>query len=290
MDLGSLYELAPAVNFASRSQAQAGSIWGPRTIPDYQLFYVITGKALVKIGSREYTISSGECAYYGPGAPHQLVMLEHTAFYSLHYVWNSSSSLPVHPAHNIVERNLAALALAGKIEPDFVELPPFAPVSLPAVINLPGLEPYFVRMVKAYEGELPGHGLLLRGLLSEMLVHVVQGLAGLDRPLAQHPRIGAALYAMQERPELNWTVSELAGLCGYHPVHFAKLFKEEVGLLPKQYVIQQRMKLAKTSLLRGEKTAGIAERLGFASVHHFSRQFKQFTGLTPLQFRMYGRE
>ena len=33
----------------------------------------------------------------------------------------------------------------------------------------------------------------------------------------------------------------------------------------------------------------IADRLGYSSVAHLSRQFKQYTGLTPTQFRELGQ-
>lgn len=34
----------------------------------------------------------------------------------------------------------------------------------------------------------------------------------------------------------------------------------------------------------------VSEQLGFRSVHHFSRQFRRWTGLTPSQYRKQERE
>ena len=80
-------------------------------------------------------------------------------------------------------------------------------------------------------------------------------------------------------------MAELAALCGYHAIYFSSLFRKCTGDNPKQYLISQRIRKAKFHLLSGEKMEAIAERLGYASVHYFSRNFKEETGLTPTELK-----
>jgi YesN/AraC family two-component response regulator len=47
----------------------------------------------------------------------------------------------------------------------------------------------------------------------------------------------------------------------------------------------QRTRKAKCYLPSGEKIELIAARLGYASIHYFSRNFKEYTGLTPTEFK-----
>jgi hypothetical protein len=41
--LGPMGLLLPAVNYANIQNVTAGMVYGPRTIPDYQLVYVVSG-------------------------------------------------------------------------------------------------------------------------------------------------------------------------------------------------------------------------------------------------------
>ncbi|MGG1518034.1 helix-turn-helix domain-containing protein [Paenibacillus oryzisoli] len=66
----------------------------------------------------------------------------------------------------------------------------------------------------------------------------------------------------------------------------SKLFSRVYGLSPRQYMSQQKLKLAKELLVTTHlPVADIAERLGFQSASHFSRQFRRWTGQSPSEFK-----
>jgi AraC-like DNA-binding protein len=68
--------------------------------------------------------------------------------------------------------------------------------------------------------------------------------------------------------------------------HCTKIFTKVYGLSPRQYVSWQKLKLAKELLVTSNQPiAMIAEKLGFQSASHFSRQFRRWTGQSPSQFR-----
>ncbi|NBD27632.1 helix-turn-helix domain-containing protein [Paenibacillus glycinis] len=282
--IGALEELQPTVNFASHALIGAGSVFGPRIIPDYQLFYLLSGRAKIAVGGDVRLLAPGEFALYGPDCPHGITILEEAAFIGIHFHFRHASPVPVHPAFSIAASSEEAmagslrrrhlLALDGGEE---LELPPF--------LAVPGLEPTLMRIVKEYMNEQPGYAMLLRSLMTELLLLVVRNRLA-DRPQsAEQSKIEPALQAIHREPEKNWTVAELAALCGYHAVYFSSLFRKCTGDNPKQYLISQRIRKAKFHLLSGEKTEAIAERLGYASVHYFSRNFKEETGLTPTEFK-----
>jgi len=67
---------------------------------------------------------------------------------------------------------------------------------------------------------------------------------------------------------------------------FRAAFKEETGTSPYQYQLEIRMKHARDLLAHSEmRVIHISERLGFSSVFHFSKTFKQRSGHSPTQFR-----
>jgi AraC-like DNA-binding protein len=288
LNIGTLDSLLPAVNFASRATEKPGTSWGIRIIPDCQIFYVLSGRAELRVGRRKYDVRAGDCAYYGPECATLLSVVEPIDFFSIHFEWNRLSPQPEHPGHRI--RHMGNDELVGELTTHLLSAPPYGEVPIPVILSVSGLEPLFMKLVKEYEMERPGYAIALRGLFMQAVTLMARQL--LDNLLSsQSPgRIDRAIEAMREQPERNWSVAELAGLCGYHPIHFAKLFKEDIGLLPKHYIIGERIKQAKRALLQGEKVEVISKRLGFTSIHYFSHQFKRVTGLTPTEYRLQGRE
>lgn len=66
----------------------------------------------------------------------------------------------------------------------------------------------------------------------------------------------------------------------------SKIFTQVYGMSPRQYLSELKLNQAKKFLLSSELTVEtISEELGFASVSHFSRQFRRWTGVSPIQFR-----
>ncbi len=65
----------------------------------------------------------------------------------------------------------------------------------------------------------------------------------------------------------------------------SKLFSSREGRTIEKYAIAQRVEFVKELLSYRELSISeIADRAGYSSVAHLSRQFKSVTGLTPTQF------
>jgi AraC-like DNA-binding protein len=289
MHIGKLDSITPTVNFASRATALSGTDWGVRIIPDYQLFYVISGIAELTLGqhNQQYTIRAGECIYFGSECTHKLTTVQSTDYFSIHFHWHYPSPIPIHPGHRI--QNLEHGKSYGEPRNPTMEIPTYGDVVMPTKLSVSGLEPIMTKMVNEYELEQPGYALSLRGLMMQAISIIFRQLIGSRLEFQRYGRIDPAIKSMQEDPGRNWSVSELADLCGYHPTHFAKLFKEEVGVAPKHYIIGERIKRAKRALLQGERLDTISQTLGFTSIHYFSHQFKKITGLSPTEFRLQGQ-
>jgi len=102
-----------------------------------------------------------------------------------------------------------------------------------------------------------------------------------DRQLVERARrlLAATLHAGRGAPAI------LAG-SGLSYRQLARLFVRHEGVTPKRYQLQARLTEAKMRLLdRRRSVTDIALELGFSSSQHFSRQFRQATGTTPLAYR-----
>jgi len=70
------------------------------------------------------------------------------------------------------------------------------------------------------------------------------------------------------------------------PNYLSSLFKKEVQMNLIEYINQVRIEKAKEILLSSSlKTYEVAEKVGFTDESYFSRTFKKFTGIRPVEYR-----
>lgn len=106
----------------------------------------------------------------------------------------------------------------------------------------------------------------------------------------------AALARVQAHIEANlhraMDLDELAQVAGMSRFHFCRVFSSRQGAAPHQYILSQRIELAKRLLWSegGDGRAApavleVALACGFSSASHFSSQFKRHVGKTPLEWQ-----
>lgn len=81
-------------------------------------------------------------------------------------------------------------------------------------------------------------------------------------------------------------LEDLAKYLGISKFHFSRLFKKSMGLSPHQYVMQQRIELAKQLLTKADRPiSDIALDCGFNSHAHLGKYFRYYVGMTPKTYR-----
>lgn len=95
----------------------------------------------------------------------------------------------------------------------------------------------------------------------------------------------AMLYIAEHYFDNTITNDFLASLCSISTVYFRKLFKLLYGVSIGCFLQNLRIEKAK-SLLSGdyESITQVAESVGYSSIYHFSKMFKQTTGFTPSEY------
>ena len=80
----------------------------------------------------------------------------------------------------------------------------------------------------------------------------------------------------------SFSVASLAELCHMSDAHFRRVFKAEMGVSPKEYISELKIKRANMLLSYPDVTVTeIAEDLGFTDVSYFIRFYKKQTGNSP---------
>ena len=101
-----------------------------------------------------------------------------------------------------------------------------------------------------------------------------------------HRQLQMVLDYIDAHLDSDITLVILARLLDMSQFHFSRLFKQSIGLSPHQYLLQQRVERAKQLLKQTDRLIlDIALDCGFNSHSHLSKQFRQFTGMTPKAYR-----
>ncbi|OCT12977.1 hypothetical protein A8709_21890 [Paenibacillus pectinilyticus] len=91
---------------------------------------------------------------------------------------------------------------------------------------------------------------------------------------------------IEEHYAENWGLQELADHVAMSRSYLAKLFKEQAGMTIWTYCVNVRMRKARDLLLTSSlKSYEIALQVGYENSIHFSRIFKQYHGLNPMEYK-----
>lgn len=91
---------------------------------------------------------------------------------------------------------------------------------------------------------------------------------------------------LEDKISEKFSLDEAAKSFGLDKYKFLRLFKYETGMTPNSYVILKRIEKSKILLNDGIDLADAAIESGFYDTAHFCRKFKEFTGVTPLQYKI----
>ncbi|WP_245500733.1 AraC family transcriptional regulator [Rhizobium sp. BK251] len=99
-------------------------------------------------------------------------------------------------------------------------------------------------------------------------------------------RLRRAIAYIHDNISADLSLDEMAAEAAISRFHFIRAFTKAFGKSPLQYVIHERMKLARVLLTTTDApVAVVAARVGYEDPSRFGRHFRRHTGLTPAAFR-----
>ncbi|NQU41602.1 MAG: helix-turn-helix transcriptional regulator [Lentisphaerae bacterium] len=264
---------------------------GRRCLLDYMLVYIAKGRMKLTIGEEVHEVHGGDLFWIPPDTPHEMrgyAPGTRLAFVHFDLVYDGARS---HWDFSIP---------SGMV--DMGELLPLMhpPMDHPGLLGLKGV---LRGHTNARAGRLlqdlcteaaraqPLAGLRMSGLLIEIVAELLRGQIVREGGWTAHvpalERVAAELAARCGEP---LQLAELARKHGFSASYLRDLFARHYGCGPRTYLRQARIRQARSLMMGTSLTLSeIALRVGFESIHSFSRAFKAVERSTPSDYRRAGR-
>ncbi|MBC8152731.1 MAG: AraC family transcriptional regulator [Bacteroidetes bacterium] len=124
--------------------------------------------------------------------------------------------------------------------------------------------------------------------LKSLLIRVVQtqNMAMVEEGLPTNNRFAAVTDYIREHLTEKIGIDVLCQKACMSKSSFFRSFKEVFGLSPVEFIIRERIRLARRLLTNPALTVSeVSDQVGFNNPHYFSRLFKTLEGITPKSFR-----
>lgn len=220
----------------------------------YELSLYLEGSGTVNIQNVDYPISPGTIRFTKPGT--QLSSIPDYRCISVFFDFGSS---------NTVLRN-----------PILEGIPTYWTTELEQ-------RPLFEKLLQAHLSTQPTAPLKQNALLLSLLAELYESV---HSPRGNSNAVRICVNYMQKNLSENITLEVLGRLTGYSQLHLLRLFKQDLGQTPHQFLTVIRLEHAKKLLTDTDMSLDqISAACGFRSAPHFKSLFKQMTHYTPGIYR-----
>lgn len=202
---------------------------------------------------------------------------------------NSVYSTPAGEPHRlrVGEAGMRAL-IVEPISADLRLLAPFDGLFDRVTVESRSLAPLLARQVAA-ELRTPDNltPLVVDGLVLSVLSAALRGDRTRDGAAWRPAWLERVEQRLHDEFRSRVSIGELAGEVGVHPVHLARVFRQQHGTTPGAYLRRLRVEWSAAQLAATRLPLNkIAQQAGFADQSHFTRAFKQQMGTTPGRYRV----
>jgi AraC-like DNA-binding protein len=106
------------------------------------------------------------------------------------------------------------------------------------------------------------------------------------RQMAESSLVDSVIYYMQENRNMPPALDALCRHFSVSRTYLCRIFREATQTSPVHFWIDLKIKEAKRLIREGNhNVTQISEMLGYSNIHHFTRMFKRFAGMSPTAYR-----
>ena len=152
-------------------------------------------------------------------------------------------------------------------------------------IDDPGCAAIFEKIITELQQKAPFFLELTEALLRELLCRISRKLNQKAFPVRTE-QVSQALIYLNDRYGAASCIGDFTREAGVSRSHFCRIFKQQTGQTPTQYLQNVRMNAAKELLVSTDLFIGeIADQVGYQDPLYFSKLFCRSEGTSPSEYR-----
>ena len=236
--------------------------YGLHRFSQNKFYYITKGKCTIQINDQEFTAKAGDWFYIPANTLHGYSTIDGETFekFWMHF--------DIYPNNEI-----------------------FHSLNLPAMINVSGnsaVTRLFKKFLAAYSSNSLCNKIEEKSVLMALLSEYIRIALPEDIMVksVDDKRIDEIIRFINGNLNQSLSLSELAKKFYLHPNHFVRFFKNKTGVTPIHYIKARKMETAKRLLEDSDlSVTEIIEKIGENNINNFSKQFKNYYGLSPRKYR-----
>lgn len=239
------------------------------------MVYVLAGACTYKINNALYTVKKGDLVICNPGVFHGKILNPWEEISEFHLGLNNISIEGLPRDHMISEDSCPVISLS-KYEQDFLKC-----------CN--------DMLLEQEKGE-PGRELMLKSLAMKLIVlflkAIYTGEISFENNLFNFESydkttiVNTVLSFINENYMKEISLDKISRNMYLSPVYISKIFKEEIGESPINYLIKVRLSRAVEMLKEGNLSIkAVAKSIGYDDAYYFSKLFKKYYGRSPSKYK-----
>ena len=245
---------------------------------DYtELAYILSGKGKYLVEGVEYDVEAGDLVICNPGVKHTHVVVN-----------------PKEPTIEFISgftdfhfKNMA---------PNSIELSNGSCILHTTSELKQEISKHCYAMIAERESHQVGRYFMFKTHLMQMLLLIMRNICNVEKSeqkgcnfesYNKSYAVNRIINYLNENYEHKISLEQIAHNMYLSPVYISKIFKEETGESPINYLIKIRLEKAREILLQSEggSIKNIANQVGYDDVYHFSKLFKKYYGISPLYYK-----
>lgn len=242
----------------------------PSGYPDYHWIHCIKGKGKLYIENSEFVISEGMSFFFRPRIPH--------SYHSIVEPWET---------HWVTFQGYGAGPLLDALG--------IGKWGVFYLSNIQILDRFLNDIYVTAQSEAPVRGYECSALLYRFIIEIRNNISHGEISLknSKQKKLQPVISFIEKNYAADPSLEQMSDIIGVTCQHLCRLFKQSYNMRPFVYLTHTRIRKAKELIIDASSLTirEIAAEVGYNDTSYFCSLFKEYEGVTPLEFRkMYGVE
>lgn len=265
----------PTIFFASKHKMMTESAYHDHDFTEFT--YILSGKGKYLVEGTVYEVEAGDVIMCNPGVKHQNILVnvkEPTVEFFAGFTDFHFKNMP--PNSVVLKNGSYVLHTNSDVKQE--------------------ISRHCYEMIAENEACQVGKYFMLKAHLMQILLLMIRDISEAEdtgqkgcnfESYNKSYAVKKIINYLNENYENKISLDQIAHNMYLSPVYISKIFKEETGESPINYLIKIRLEKARDILLNsdGGSIKSTANSVGYEDVYHFSKLFKKYYGISPLYYK-----